>query len=396
MFQNLVSHNEDLEALVKKGYAVAFDPTNYLVVRDIPYLDEQGELKWGAFVTKLEFVDLERVRQQDHQVFFAGSVPHGLDGSPIPNLGGGPTSLHLSADSDDILVERSFSNKPRVAQAFKDFAEKIESYTTIVSGPAMAKFDVTPLTFHAVLNETEVDTIFKFYDTLTSRAEIGPYAARLEGEVIAIIGLGGTGSFVLDFLARSRVSEIRGFDGDYFHVHNAFRAPGRTLREELGKPKAKVLEDRYENFRHGIRLENAYVDDSCEEKLRGVTFAFVCVDKGSSRRGIIDLLIKLNIPFIDVGLGLNRKDEGLTGHVRTTYFPVARAIRVRDAELVELQDHPDDVYHANIQISELNALNAAFAVIKYKQLRGFYGQTLPEEHVLFNVAELKTYSRGVD
>jgi hypothetical protein len=395
VFRNLVSRNADLEALVKKGYAVAFDVTNHLVVRDIPYLDDQGNLRWGAFVTKLEFTDMEHVRQQDHQVFFAGSPPYGLDGLPIPNLGGGPTGLHLSDRSGDVCVERSFSNKPRVAQAFKDFFEKIESYTTIVAGPAMAKFEVTPYTFRAVLDDDQIDPIFKFYDTLTSRADIGEFAARLEDEVVAIIGLGGTGSFVLDFLARSRVRAIRGFDGDSFHVHNAFRAPGRTLQEELGTPKARALEDRYANFRTGVTLENLYIDESCEERLAGVTFAFVCVDKGSSRLEIVNLLIRLDIPFIDVGLGLNRKTEGLTGLVRTTYFPAGRATLVRDAGLVELQDQPDDVYHSNIQISELNALNAAMAVIKYKQTRRFYGQTLPEEHLLFNVAELKTYSQAV-
>jgi hypothetical protein len=395
VFQNLVSHNPDLESLVKKGYAVAFDSTGHLVVRDIPYLEEAGDLKWGAIVTKLEFVDLEHVKQNDHQVFFAGSVPHGLDGQPIPNLAGGITNVHLSGRSGDVVVERSFSNKPRVAQAFRDFFEKIESYATIISGPAIEKFDVSPLTFRAVLDEEEADPVFKFYDTLTSRAEIGNYAARLEDEVVAIIGLGGTGSFILDFMARSRVKEIRGFDGDSFHVHNAFRAPGKTTSGEFGKPKARVLAGRYEDFRREIKLHNRYIDDTCDDEFAGVTFAFVCVDKGSARATIVNLLIRLQIPFIDVGLGLNRKPDGLTGLVRTTFFPVEKAAPMRDSGLVELQDQPDDVYHSNIQISELNALNAAVAVIKYKQLRGFYGQTLPEEHNLFNVAELKSYSEGV-
>ena len=273
MFQNLVSHNPDLEGLVQKGYAVAFDRTNHLVVRDIPYVNEAGDLQWGAFVTKIEFVDLEHVKQNDHQVFFAGSVPYGLDGQPIPNLAGGPTSVPLSERSSDVVVERSFSNKPRVAQAFRDFFEKIESYARIISGPAIEKFGVTPLTFRAVLDEEEVDPVFKFYDTLTSRAEIGNYAAKLEDEVVAIIGLGGTGSFILDFMVRSRVKEIRGFDGDSFHVHNAFRAPGKTTRGEFGKSKASVLKGRYENFRRGIKLYSRYIDDTCDDELAGVTFA---------------------------------------------------------------------------------------------------------------------------
>lgn len=123
MFHQLVSRNEDLQRLVEKGYAVAFD-SNYLVVRDIPYLDSDGKLQIGAIVTKLEFIDQERVTQTDHQVFFAGSVPYGLDGKPIPNLGGGPAQLALGEAGKDTVVQRSFSNKPTTTGKFQDFFEK--------------------------------------------------------------------------------------------------------------------------------------------------------------------------------------------------------------------------------------------------------------------------------
>ena len=112
MFQKLVSHNADLGRLVARGYAVAFD-SNHLVVRDIPYLDSDRRLQVGAIIAKLAFIDQERVAQTDHQVFFAGSVPHGLDGESISNLGGGPTHLDLSEASTDVVVQRSFSNKPK-------------------------------------------------------------------------------------------------------------------------------------------------------------------------------------------------------------------------------------------------------------------------------------------
>src|SRR5271166_3907677 len=113
MFQKLVSHNDDIRRLVEKGYAVGFD-SKYMIVRDISYLDQAGQLKSGAIVTKLEFTDNEHVTQDNHQIFFAGSHPHSLDGSPIANLGGGGASLALSEAAGDVKVERQFSNKPRV------------------------------------------------------------------------------------------------------------------------------------------------------------------------------------------------------------------------------------------------------------------------------------------
>ena len=203
MFQKLVNHNDDLRRLVEKGYAVAFE-TNHLVVRDIPYLDSESKLQDGAIVAKLEFIDQERVTQTDHQVFFAGSVPYGLDRKPILNLGGGPTQLTLSEASKDVVVKRSFSNKPKSTGKFLDFFEKIESYVAIISGPAIELHGATPYTYR-VVEAVASDSVFKFHDTLTSRAEITDLAAKFKDDVIAVIGLGGTGAYVLDFVVKTPV-----------------------------------------------------------------------------------------------------------------------------------------------------------------------------------------------
>lgn len=387
MFQKLVSHNDDLHRLVKKGYAVAHD-SGYLVVRDIPYLDAARQLQIGAFVAKLVFVDQERVTQDDHQIFFAGTVPHGLDGQPIPNLGGGPTGLALSESSKDIVVQRSFSNKPKPSGKFQDFFEKIESYATIIAGPAMELHGANPLTFRAVA-EGGPDSVFKYQDTLTSRAEIADLSGRFKEDVVAVIGLGGTGAYVLDLLVKTPVREIRAFDLDLFHVHNAFRSPGRLDPADLGNRKAEVYRARYENFRTGLSATPKFVDASCADDFHGVTFAFVCVDNGPARAGIFDLLLAQRIPFIDVGMGLNRQHGPLNGLLRATYYSAEHGQKVRDKGLAELSASPDDLYRTNIQIGELNALNACLAVIRFKQLRGFYAADLPSYHLLFEISDLK-------
>jgi len=390
VFQILVSHNEDIRRLVDRGYAIAFDNDVYLVVRDVPYLDAQLNLNNGAIVTKLVFIDQEHVKQEDHQVFFAGSHPCGLDGQPIPNLGGGPTQLALSEASKDVVVERSFSNKPVGSTGFPNFYDKIESYVTIISGPAIERHGANPLTFRAV-DSVVSDTIFRFHDTLTSRAEITDLAAKFKDDVVAVIGLGGTGAYVLDYLVKTPVREIRAFDHDAFYVHNAFRSPGRLEESEFGKTKAELYLRRYENFRNGLSIEPKFIDASSTAELQGVTFAFVCVDKGVSRTGIFDLLMAQGIPFIDVGMGLKRKVAGgtLNGQLRATYFSPDTAQQVRDKQLVPLVDAADDIYRVNVQISELNALNASLAVIKFKQLRGSYLEDAPIYNLLFELRDLK-------
>jgi hypothetical protein len=387
MFQRLVSHNADLRKLVEKGYAVAFD-TNHLIVRDIPYLDAQGGLQTGGFVAKLVFMDQDHVRQDDHQVFFAGSIPHGLDGKPIPNLAGGPHPLTLSDACSDVVVERSFSNKPKPTGVFGDFFDKIESYVAIISGPAMEKYGVSPFTFRTV-EHAAPDAIFKFQDTLTSRAEITDLVAPFKDDIIAVIGLGGTGSYVLDLIVKTPVREIRSFDLDAYYVHNSFRSPGGVQEAEFGKLKTEVYQGRYASFRHGLKTAAKFIDSESFAELEGVTFAFVCVDKGSARAGIFDVLISKKIPFIDVGMGLNRKHGSLNGMLRVTYFSAEDAQTVRDKQLAELSDRSDDIYRANIQIGELNALNACLAVIRYKQLRGFYLQSAPLYNLLFGIDDMK-------
>lgn len=398
MSNALVSRNDDIRRLVEKGYAIAFDSNQYLVVRDIPYLDAGLEVRTGAIVSK--FIDHggDRITPHDHQVFFAGSHPYGLDGKPIPNLGGGTTGLALSDASKDVVVERSFSNKPKENgefRAFRDFFEKIESYVNIVAGPAIQRHRANPFTFRQV-ESGPADSPFKFRDTLTSRAEIGDLAAKFKDDVVAVIGLGGTGAYLLEYLVKTPVREIRAFDFDYFHVHTAFRSPGRLEPSEFGKTKAEVYQSRYENFRAGLRITCKFIDSACADDLKGVTFAFVCVDKGSSRAGIFDLLIELKIPFIDVGMGLDRRRGPIDGTVRTTYYSAGRAEELRDQRLADLADDPDDIYRATIQLGELNALNAALAVIRFKQIRGFYFYDEGFHQVLFRVSDLKVLGDVAD
>jgi hypothetical protein len=155
-----------------------------------------------------------------------------------------------------------------------------------------------------------------------------------------------------------------------------------------------VYGGRYDNFRHRLKIERKRIDSSSGTDLEGVTFAFVCVDKGSARSEIFDLLISKGIPFIDVGMGLDRKRGPINGMVRATYYSVANAQSVRDKRLAEMSDLPDDIYRTNIQISEINALNACLAVIRFKQLRGFYFEEASYYQMVWEIGDLKTITES--
>lgn len=385
MLTKLASHNDDIHRLVEKGYAIG-TAGPHLIVRDVPYLDSDKQLQRGTLVSKLEYIDQNHVKQTNHEIYFTGGAPCGLDGQAIPNLGGGAISFDVG--KSDIVIVRSFSNKP--TEGFPDHFAKIEHYVTVIAGPAIELHGATALT-KRIDTEDVVDSVFKYPDTLTSRAGIADLNARLANDVVAVVGLGGTGSYLLDFLVKAPVKEIRGFDGDAFHVHNAFRSPGRLDDGDLGLSKADVYRRRYDSFRCNLNLQYKYIDHSCSADLEGVTFAFVCVDKGCARAEIFDLLISLGIPFIDVGMGLDRKQDALAGQIRTTYFAPESATIVRDRGLVPMSDDPNDIYRSNVQIAELNALNACYAVIRFKQLRGVYVDECSAHQTLFGIANMKTF-----
>jgi hypothetical protein len=193
----------------------------------------------------------------------------------------------------------------------------------------------------------------------------------------------------LDFLAKTPVKEIRGFDVDYFHVHNAFRSPGQLRKDELGKRKAEVYQDRYAEFRHGLYIRSTIIQAESTEDLQGVTFAFICVDKGPSREGVVEALTKMQIPFIDVGMGLSREHGPISGIIRATYVSPENATETLARKWLPMTNPENDEYRIQIQIAELNALNACLAVIKFKQIRGFYVEDAKFNHVLLTVDNLQ-------
>jgi len=110
----------------------------------------------------------------------------------------------------------------------------------------------------------------------------------------------------------------------------------------------------------------------------------VCLDKNSPKKLIVEKLEEFRIPFTDVGMGIQLDDTALGGIVRvTTSTP---QMRDHFRSRVSFEDAPGyDDYNRNIQIADLNALNAALAVIKWKKLFGFYRDLKSEHHSQFAI-----------
>ena len=201
------------------------------------------------------------------------------------------------------------------------------------------------------------------------------------------MGLGGTGSYVLDMIAKTPAKQIHIFDGDKFSSHNAFRAPGAASKDDLHKQPLKVeyFQAIYDRLHAHVIPHGEYVDASNVEQLRDMSFVFLCIDSGAGKKLIVEKLEEFGIPFIDVGMGLYAKNEKLGGILRvTTSTPENRD--VARARISFASEDEQNEYDKNIQIADLNALNAVLAVIRWKKMREFYFDRKNERYNSYTIA----------
>lgn len=227
---------------------------------------------------------------------------------------------------------------------------------------------------------------FVYADTASSRAGIEAVSQRLTGGTIAIIGLGGTGSVVLDLISKTAVDRIILIDGDRAEQHNAFRWPGAMALEELAANLSKVdyFASVYGRMHRGIAAYPVHLSADSFALLDEVDFVFVCVDSVEARALIIPALESRNLPFIDCGLGLSLIDDRLMGLIRVTTSTPAMRAHVHDKGRIPTTGRDDDdLYRSNIQVADLNMLAGTLAVIQYKQLRGFYHDFEAEYHAVY-------------
>jgi hypothetical protein len=200
--------------------------------------------------------------------------------------------------------------------------------------------------------------------------------------VVGILGAGGTGGYILDLVAKTPVREIRIFDDDDFLSHNAFRAPGAPSLEELRDAPKKVhyLKGIYERMHRGIVAHPVKMKTETLGLLDGITFAFISMDAGEEKRAVVAKLEALGVPFIDVGMGLELSNGSLGGILRVTTSTPAKREHVHAGRISFAGGGGQDVYASNIQVADLNALNACLAVVKWKKLCGFYRDLESEHH----------------
>lgn len=349
----------------------------HLLVHGIPFVTSHRVVRFGTLVCLYlqqgDQVTPPNRNGDNHQMWWTEEYPCYPDGTPL-DLGSDPSTREILPG---LTIRNRFSSKPDQfnATGYPDHYEKVSYYVRMIQNPAKT-IDRDADARNGRVTETQPhQSVFRYPDMASARASIVAISAKLAVERVAIVGLGGTGAYVLDLLAKTPIGEIHLFDGDIFNSHNAFRSPGSASLDEVNAKEAKTdyYARKFDPMRRGIVSHPVFIGEHNIHELSGFSFVFVCVDKDEARSLIVQFLLTQGTPLVDTGMNLKliAEPNALIGTARTTLVTPARPETA--AECIPMGKDDDNVlYRQNIQVADMNALNAALAVMKFKQYLGFY------------------------
>lgn len=380
MSQQLINHSEDLQKLLEIG--LVMDVKNdFLFIHRIPYLTASKKVKYGVLVSRLQLAGHKTQPNPEHTVYFAGEMPSKLDGKPFNMV----INLNTQVIADGFEVNFHFSSKPK-PHGYRDYFHKMTTYINMISAPAKA-IDEKATEKGKQMDLSNENSVFNYSDTNSNKPELKELTQKFENQKIGIIGLGGTGSYILDLVSKVPVNEIHVYDGDWFYNNNAFRSPGAASIDDLMIPQKKVtyFKSIYSKMHKNIIVHPDYLTEHQFNELLKFSFVFINIDKGEVKKKIIEFLQSNKIPFIDSGIGVDIKNGALTGLIRNTTSTELKMDHFWNSPYISYQDNPDNEYDKNIQIAELNLLNAGFAVLKWKKLCGFYHDLTGEHNMFYRI-----------
>lgn len=369
-----LARSADLGRLLDDGYDVVVQQ-GHLIVRHIPYVTTERTIAYGFLTYPVTVSGDTVVSSTDHRLWLGASTPCDERGTPLTIAR--PEHHQMTATE---AANFMLSSKPG-PNGYPDEYSKITTYVRIITQHAQAIDPAVTATPGAAWQEVEDDSVFHYRDTASSRAGLAALNARYRGQRIVIVGLGGTGGYIADQMAKTEIDALTLVDGDSFDNHNAFRAPGAPDIETLrARPnKAEYFAGIYSRMHRHVTAVPEFVDaDNADRVLAGATFVFLASDDAVSKKPMVDWLEEHGVPFIDVGMGIEEVDGHLTGLLRVTTSIPGRREHARGRGFIPSAAPVLDDYGRNIQTADLNCLNGMLAVIRFKRHLGYYADLTDE------------------
>ena len=176
---------------------------------------------------------------------------------------------------------------------------------------------------------------------------------KLKNSKVAIFGIGGVGSYVLEALARAGVQNFVLVDNDKISITNINRQIIAT-HKTLEKDKVEVAKDRVLDINPEAKIEiyKEFFTIESEAKYLNSSVSYIadCIDTVSSKIELIERANKLNIPIISsMGTGnkLDATKFEITDIYKTSVCPLAKVIRkelrkrnIKNLEVIYSKEEP--------------------------------------------------------
>lgn len=136
-------------------------------------------------------------------------------------------------------------------------------------------------------------------------------ADKLKGSHVAIVGIGGVGSWVAESLARSGVGYLTLIDFDEICVSNTNRQ-AHTLQSTVGQLKVNAMAERLKNIHPQITVHpiSERFDADTAERLLKTKYNYIvdATDLIAQKCLLISRCRELSIPLVTTGSGGGRRD----------------------------------------------------------------------------------------
>ena len=155
---------------------------------------------------------------------------------------------------------------------------------------------------------------------------------RLVQASVAVIGIGGVGSYTVEALARAGIGRLVLIDADTVCLTNINRQLIATHRT-VGRDKVDVARERIADIDPDIAVETVKVyvtPENVHELPLGVDYIVDAIDNVKAKLALVAYAKDKGIPIISaMGTGNKREPERLTVSdiSKTTVCPLARAVR---------------------------------------------------------------------
>ena len=257
-----------------------------------------------------EYMEAEKISQIDKErlsVFTIHSHPQGCDGFSITD------------DKNDIPLFHS------ICSWFDDDRPN-GSAIMLPNGVIRARTCNRKGEFSPVDNVSVIGESIQIWPQVKSKDEIPDYAMRISQTFgkgtfnllrqlkVGVVGCSGTGSIIVELLARNCIGNLVLIDPDIVEKKNLNRIVNTTQRDaEEGIPKVEVLKEAIKKMGMDTDAE-VYQSDTYDklsiELLTDCDVIFGCVDSAAGRYHLECISKAYFIPYFDVGVYLEADKKG--------------------------------------------------------------------------------------